>query len=339
MDHSPKMNISGSSDVLQYLFGPVDQTMSSGATIGSADMGTDLDDFFTSPISISTEMSDVNIFGTADFFSTALDSTCNKSSEVLSEAFPVLEDAVSELFATPAPNSLPKPPSTDVYSYQESHAPEQPCTCLVQALGFMKQLFPSPSNACMTFAAQGLNEVSTVATIKAVIAQNETTIEAVSTMLKCSCSQDGYLLAVMSLIIFKVLGWYATVARKTPGLQGASRSCRSHQASPFEHVLQETSSTVVGSYCLKGADSPRMAAQLVLSELHRVRRLVDQLSLELKAQAAKKGREGSETLESMDMENEMALPLSAVMYEQLDIDLRRRLKALSYEMIDRLRKL
>ena len=28
------------------------------------------------------------------------------------------------------------------------------------------------------------------------IAQNEATIEAVSTMLKCSCSQDGYLLAL-----------------------------------------------------------------------------------------------------------------------------------------------
>ena len=137
----------------------------------------------------------------------------------------------------------------------------------------------------------------------------------------------------MSLIIFKVLGWYAAVARKTPSLHNPQAWC-----SPFEAAFQ--TSTVVGSYCLDGADSDRMAAQLVLSELHRVRRLVDQLSSKLKGQAAaKKGRGGVETPESMDLDNEMTLPLSAVMYDQLDNDLRNRLRTLSCEMLDRLRRL
>jgi plasmid stability protein len=335
MHHSPKANVSGSSDMLQDFFGPMDQTLSST----SIDPETHLDNFFTSPISFSAEMSDVNIFGTADFFPTGIDGSSN-GSENLSDAFPVFEDAVSELLALSIPSSTPKnstSPSKETHNYQEVCATESPCSCLVQALGFMKQLFPSSSNACMTWATQGLDKATAIPTIQAVIAQNEATIEAVGTMLKCSCSQDGYLLAVMSLIIFKVLGWYAAVARKTSSLQGP-QACRSRQSSPSEQVLQNP--TVVGSYCLDGADSARMAAQLVLSELHRVRRLVDQLSSKLKVQAAKKGRGGgAEAPESLDLDNEMTLPLSAVMYDQLDVDLRKRLRALSWEMIDRLRRL
>ncbi|KAL9066488.1 MAG: hypothetical protein Q9161_007551 [Pseudevernia consocians] len=323
MHHSPKANVSGSSDMLQDFFGPMNQTLSPTST----DMGTDLDDFFSSPISFPTEMSDVNIFGTAEF-----------SSESLSDAFPEFEDVVSELFAQSIPSSTPKnltSPDKEVHNYQEVHAAESPCSCLVQALVFMRQLFPSSSNACMTSLAHGLIQATAIPTIQAVIARNETTIEAVSSMLKCSCSQDGYLLAVMSLIIFKMLGWYAAVARKTSGLEGP-QACRSRQSTP-EQVLQNP--TVVGRYCLDGADSPRMAAQLVLSELHRVQRLVDQLSSKLKMQASKKGRGEAETPESLDLENEMTLPLSAVMYDQLDVDLKKRLKALSWEMIDRLRRL
>ena len=332
---SPKANVSGSSDMLQDFFSPMDQTLSSTST----DTGTDLDDFFTSPIVTSGDMSDVNIFGIADFRPTGIDSSSN-GSENFSDAFPMFEDAVSELLALSVPSSTVKnstPSSKEVHNNQEVRPTESPCSCLVQALGFMKQLFPSSSNACMTWATQGLDKATAIPTIQAVIARNEATIEAVSTMLKCSCSQDGYLLAVMSLIIFKVLGWYAAVARKTPSLQGP-QACRSRQPSPSEQVLQNP--TVVGSYCLDGADSPRMAAQLVLSELHRVRRLVEQLSSKLKVQAAKEGRGGAaETPESLDLDNEMTLPLSAVMCDQLDVDIRKRLKALSFEMIDRLRRL
>lgn len=329
--HSPRASVPGSSDMLQDFFSPMDQTLSSTPT----DTGTDLDDFFNSPISFSTDLSDVNIFGTPIFYSTAIGSN-STGSERLSDAFPVLEDAVSELLAQSMPSSTPPNPTfptKEVHNYQEIRATESPCSCLVQALGFMKQLFPLPSNACTTWATQGLDTATAIPTIQAVITRNEATIEAVSTMLRCSCSQDGYLLSVMSLIIFKVLDWYAAVARKTPSLHDA-QACYS----PFEPPLHNP--TFVGSYHLDCADSDRMAAQLVLTELHRVRRLVDQLSSKLRVQAAvKKARGGLETPESMDLDNEMALPLSAVMYDQLDNDLRNRLRALSCEMLNRLRRL
>ena len=69
-----------------------------------------------------------------------------------------------------------------------------------------------------------------------------------------------------------------------------------------------------------------------------MRRLVDQLLSKLKAQAAKKGRGAVETPEFMDLDDGMARSLSAVMYDQLDNDLRRRLRALSCEMLDQLRR-
>ena len=82
-----------------------------------------------------------------------------------------------------------------------------------------------------------------------------------------------------------------------------------------------------------------MAAQLVLSEIHHVRRIVHQLSLKLKAQVEKERSRPDTTMEGLEMmDNEMTLPLSATMYDQLDADLKKRLRALSWEMIDRLRR-
>ena len=39
--------------------------------------------------------------------------------------------------------------------------------------------------------------------------QNDATIEAAITMLQCECAEDDYLLVIISLMAFKVLGWYA----------------------------------------------------------------------------------------------------------------------------------
>ncbi|KAL9079979.1 MAG: hypothetical protein Q9157_001176 [Trypethelium eluteriae] len=284
-------------------------------------------------------MSDLNIFGAGDFFPTGVHSDGN-GSDCLTDTFPVFGATVPERLPVSIPSSTPKnstSPSGEIRHCQEVRTTDSSWSCLGRALGIMKQLFPSPSNTCMTWTTQGLERATTIPSTQAVIAQNEATIEAVSTMLKCSCSQDGYLLAIMSLIIFKVLGWYAAVARDKHGSQSL-QACHLSQSSPSEQPFQ--SPTTVGSYCLDGTDSARMAAQLVLSELHRVRRVVDQLSSKLKVQATNKGRrEGTETPESSDPDSEMTLPISAVMYDQLDVDLRGRLRALSWEMIDRLRRL
>lgn len=78
----------------------------------------------------------------------------------------------------------------------------------------------------------------------------------------------------------------------------------------------------VGSYCLEGEDSARMARQLVLSELHRPQCFLNQLSAKLKMQVAKSGT---------------ASPLSGSMLDQSGVGLRKQLMALSLEIVGGLR--
>lgn len=320
----------------------MDQSVSSAFT----DLTTDLDDFSASPISFSVpDMSDTDFLGSR-FLSTGVDNGSNDPANLF-DTFPGSEDAVSELLGLSNPRSLANShasSTSDAHSYQGSHPTDSPCFCLFRALGLMKQLFPSPSTASTTSATPGLDQSTTLPTIQAVIAKNERTIEAVSTMLQCSCSQDGYLLAIMSLIIFKVLDWYAAAAPKTPPAGDGNHRVRTPRTS-FSRCLSHSEQVilgpaVVGSYRLDGEDLARMAAQLVLSELHRVQRLVNQLSTKLKVQAAKNDGMANTPISSVseNADSETTLSLSAVMLDQLEVDLRKRLRTLSLEIVEGLRR-
>ena len=343
-----------SSNLFPSLLSPVEQSLSSITT----DPTTDLNDFGGSPISFSLpEISDTDILGQVHPFPIGVESS-NNTSACLFDRLPVSEDALSEIFALSNPRSPPNShpsPTSDSQSCQSSCATDSTCFCLVSALSLMKQLFHKSSTACSISTMQGFDNPTSFPTISTVIARNEYTIEAVSTMLQCSCSQDGYLLAIMSLIVFKILGWYAAAARRTPSSGHDStknpnnnnnnsrnaqspRKTHSRCISYSEQVLNDPA--VIGSYCLDGEDSARMAAQLVLSELHRVQRLVNQLSAKLKMQAAKDRGMGDPAggSDTEDADCETPLPLSAVMLNQLEVDLRKRLKALSLEIAEGLKR-
>jgi hypothetical protein len=78
-----------------------------------------------------------------------------------------------------------------------------------------------------------------------------------------------------------------------------------------------------------------MAAQLVLSELHRVQRVVNALSEQLKSQGLQEsvgGRPDSTCLDG----HESVLPVHLL--DQLAADLRARLRGLSGQIVDRLRR-
>lgn len=353
----PRLTTPGrSSTPFPDLLSPAHGSPSSAIT----DLATDLDDFFASPVSFSMpEISDANALDQPYFLSPGFDSSSSLDLKNVSNIFPALkdvnfedpvsDDAVSDFLVLSSPRSpsnsrVPPSPISDTHSYEDPRPSDQPCFCLVKALGLMKQLFLNQTPACTISSTPGFENHTTIPTIQAVIAQNEQINEAVGRMLQCSCSQDSYLLAIISLIVFKVLGWYAAAARKTPSSGDSSRSAPSpwtsnlRRPSHAEQVLQDPAT--VGSYRLDGEDSTRMAAQLVLSKLHCVQRLVNQLSTKLKVQAAKNS-EGADTPESLGYEsadNETAVPFSAVTLDQLEVDLRKRLMALSLDIRDRLRR-
>ncbi|KAI1378725.1 aflatoxin regulatory protein-domain-containing protein [Hypoxylon crocopeplum] len=322
---SPRTSISSTSNVIQDLFGAIDQIPLSP----SPPTQIDFSDYLSTPVSFTAEMTDMDILGTAKIFFTGVDSS-NNDSESPFDVFPPFGDTVSELFTVSIPSPTPKTsilPSMEVaQNYPGFHAAEPPHSCLIRALGSMEQISPV---SC-------LKGTSTTPTIRAVIAQNKAAIDGVGKMLRCACSQDGYLLAVLSLIIFKVLDWYAAVAQRRPGLQD-HHAPGSRPSSTSTHC--PPSPTVIGNYCLEGTDSARMAAQLVLSELYIVRRLVEQLSSKLKEQAAKTGKMDETETENLELENDIALPLSAAIYGDLAVALTKRLKALSLNIISQLKKL
>ncbi|EME79053.1 uncharacterized protein MYCFIDRAFT_198930 [Pseudocercospora fijiensis CIRAD86] len=324
--------ISGSASpaliAMSDFYNPMDQNLPDAPTSHSdISMDFDFNDCFSLGFPSSNELSDFCNVGSTDMFSPSLDSSSSSSTgperQLLCDGFSLTDDAMSDLFPLSPPEPQQQisctPTDKNPHSYQEACL-NGSCSCLVEALSLMKQLVSSPAR----------NGAASPPNIQTIIDRNEATIESVRRMLECSCSQDdGYLLSVMSLIIFRVLGWYATVARQT-ACDVDSQPSRSPQSSI---------SSAGSGYCLEGADSARMAAQLVLSEIHHVRRIVHQLSLKLKAQGEKERSRPETRMEGLEaMDNEMTLPLSATMYDQLDVDLKKRLRALSWEMIDRLRR-
>ena len=339
--------MSSYSDIALDLLSPTDPAWSSMLT-------TDFDDFSTSPLTPSAQGTFepenlgqpqidprgvnngfLDFDGAADFF-------------IPEDAFSVIDKAVSEL---PTVSKLLSPPNSQTSTINDAQSlqgfrSESSCCCLISALGLLKQLFPNASTACARSRRQS-NESATcqLPTIQSVVAENEQTIEAISIMLQCQCSQDEYLLAIMSLVVFKVLGWYAAAARQTPATDGSQSPTMANpdQRQPSlrhsEQVLQ--SPTVVGSYCIDGEDQGRMAAQLVLSKLHRVQQLVNLLSQQLKghrmrnetADTINNAADGNDTLP----DREKTSPFSATMLDQLETDLRKRLRALSLDIVDMLR--
>ncbi|MCJ1326251.1 hypothetical protein MMC10_002915 [Thelotrema lepadinum] len=322
MQRSHNTSNSTSSDMIQDLFGSTDR-------ITCPTTQTDLSNYLPTPGLFSAEMSDmtdsidmtdIDYFGPAQIFGTDFDSSNNRS-RGLSSTFSAFEDPVSELFTVSTPLSIPKtsslPSMEAAQSYQGLTQAKPPNCCLDRALSTMKQIssVSYPGNP------------PTIPTIRAIVSHNKTALEAVATMLGCTCSQDGYLLAVMSLIVFKVLDWYATVSQEQPSQQDLQ-------------APDHSSSTVLGSRFLKGTDAARMTAQLVLSELYLVRRLIEQLSLKLKDQAARDGKaDEKDAVKSFDLNQNMVTLLSSTIGDPLAVALPKRLRSLSLTIINQLREL
>lgn len=306
----------------------------------------------TSPISFpEPDFSDLDILtqpfiDTEDADKGSLDLNSSAALFNLDDGFSIIDETASPFPILSKPLSLPNkraPTSSDTQSFQDVLS-DSPCCCLIRALGLFRQLFPNASTTCSRLKEQGYeNATSQTPTIQSVVAENEQTVEAIGKMLQCSCSQDGYLLAITSLIVFKVLGWYAAAARETrvtnegQDLGEFPTSLRQDSSDHSEQVLH--CPTVVGGYHIDGEDQGRMAAQLVLSELHRVQRLVNLLSQRLKGHGVRNGAVGlSKNTIDGQSDGQCTPPFSATMLDHLEADLRKRLRALTMEIVDMLRR-
>lgn len=220
-----------------------------------------------------------------------------------------------------------------------SRRSEADSCCMLQVMAIVKQVFSNSSNSC-----ENLDAVDICGTPRSnVFATNQQTIDVIGEVLKCSCSQDGFILVMMSLIILRVLGQYISAARRPHlwyGRSGDGLGTYSPLSMSVHAFLDKTISYPEGPEEPDEDDPAYMAAQRVLSELPYVQRLVNQLSIKLQNQGFSANMVGdiqiSEPGQQEDKSNSLPLPLG--LFGQLNTDIRRNLKFLAGEVIATLRR-
>ena len=330
---SLRQHTSSQPEVLPDILATPDLASSSTSLTASS---FDFDDFLASPISsCEPEMSDFDVLDQPQFDCRSLNSEFMEfdgaaASLIPGDAFSFIGEAVFEQPAQSKPQSLPDSrdsTSSDGSVFQD-FCWESKCCCLIRALDLLKQLSPNASAICMQSRRQDYeSSTSPVPTIQSVIARNEQTIESISDMLQCPCSRDDYLLAIISLVVFKVLGWYTAVMDGSQSPSWSHADNGRQPVYPSEQGLQ--SPMVMGGYCIDGEDQCRMVAQLILSGLNRVQRFVNLLSQRLRSHGMR-NRTTSGLNSAADGQNIFSdggypSPFSATMLDQLEADLRKRL--------------
>lgn len=306
------------------------------------------------------------------------------------ENFSITDDTCSDMQISPDPHSLfnNRQSLTLPVDNFPSLGRDTPCCCLMTALGFLEETSPNASRASTQPCEQQQQQQPSISdadppftTIQSVIAQNERIVEAMDAILQCPCShQDGYLLTVLSLVLFKILDWYTAAGRAVPTVAtatatGSTAGCydttynKLYISAPhnpccdIQRLSRSSSSSqfIAGSLCLDGEDSGRVAAQMVLSELHRAQRLVNKLSARFKGHGTGRGggaAGGNEPVaaaaaampllsngttsntDGMDVlcDGKGTWPFSSTMFDQLEADLRRRLRTVSLVIVDIIRQ-
>lgn len=238
------------------------------------------------------------------------------------------------------------------------------CKCLVKSLDLLKTLSSGPHCSVETglHDARGADTGSSTGTdatamtgedslARITLRENEQSIEAVISILGCkSCADDGFLLTVSSMIVLKILDRYAAAARHQSSSSSSPRASTPPRSASGGGGGLDGSCVMLGN--MSKPDAPprcRASAQIVLSELHRVQRLVNELSPKLRGFGAAArndlgyfGRGGEHHhlgLVTTNDTEKKAPPLSPGTLEQVEADLRKNLRTLSEEIINVLRQL
>lgn len=222
--------------------------------------------------------------------------------------------------------------------------------CFPYALDTLNKLFAGDATACMmSLGEHGYSRSNgrRPSSVHTIISRNEHAIEEMSRILQCSCSANSFLLTIVALVIFKVLDWYAHAAKMATA--GEDETLNGNPYNSLPSPRQRSAESTVGSNRQQnGRDYDRQSAQLVLVELHRVQRFLSQLSPKLQACGHEPQSRRASTASSQpsmanpqfseDVLTMASLPFSSVVLEQLEPEVRKRIRSLSAEIIGFLRQ-
>ncbi|KAB8304581.1 hypothetical protein EYC80_003960 [Monilinia laxa] len=306
-------------------------------------MGDEFDEFFNSPVNFSGSDTSENQFlgqGRSDIAKLLIPNDSG-----LEPRPGKYSGELSNTAKTTSPN---------IWSLSSSDTGESrasgSCSCLIQALDIMKKILANENmNSLQQSSGEHATKISKdldipfiVPSAQNVVTENKQTLEALTPMLQCSCGEDGYLLMVLSMIVFRILGRYAAAALQPPIEDGEKGDRSSMSISTKEYKKR------LNNIDVDGEESRRMAAQLILRELHRVLRLINELSLRLQAHgrgSTSHINEGFSVEKIFGWESKTptlsdhltkAAPFSAARFAQLEVDMRKCLNTLSSEIINML---
>lgn len=273
---------------------------------------------------------------------------------------PLFDTSAFNFFAATQPLSASPHPSTSMipgheFTFGSESSPVNThCGCLPRVLELLKQLCTAAPVHCTAWSGQKPERGSgSAALLQSMIAENQYTLDAVGKMLPCPCSQDGFLLTTICLVVLKVMGRYEAAARSPSRSATNSSSAGSVDEDMTQFTASGNVSAVIGCYSVEGEDFDRMGAQVVLSELHRVQRLIKGLSERLNVAGlnAKDDTTSHSTRINSDAgavagqqdilmsdSMEAALPFYAPFFCQLESDLRKRLRKLSEQTAELVRR-
>lgn len=324
-----------------------DPLLLSGPLATNFDSG--LDEFFTTSMeslqTLESMQCDLSSLDGCDNSSLSYGDTFSNSSGGLSPSQPCVETAMSLDSSCSNLGSMNSP------QFRDSNS----CACLVTAIGFLKQ---SPTNSDSTehrtkTAPQEKIEddldFCSLASVQRFIAQHEVIMQAVESILQCPCSlEDGYLLTVLCLVLFKNLDCYAAAGNNA--CAAAVRGCVTAPAPANKEIQSRMNSPSLPTFGASdrtiGADDgqdKRRNIQTLMGKMHQIQQLVNKLSARLKGGSLGVTPTGEHSMHdhaTLGIDGSAVTgPFSRSMFHQMEADLRQRLRKVSLATVEMMRQL
>lgn len=223
----------------------------------------------------------------------------------------------------------------DHESYSSPTQSLQQPKAIRMALQLMEQLCSSsPTHSPPSASAHGSPDGFSTTTL---VEENKMVTETVTKMLDCSGSDDGYCLVLICLVLSKVLNSYTRVVQVLSNREangGSGGQTRPGSRSSLSTYSRSTSAS--GSPTSKSRD-PEAVPQL-LDDLYQLRSLLDHIGSKIQACLNRDWMVNGELSPSGQDATMAAFPFSATILNQLHEGLRKRLSAISLEVLNQLKQ-
>lgn len=205
------------------------------------------------------------------------------------------------------------------------HNKDQPHACISIVTSALEKVYLKDNVPCaMQNPSQSLQQAKPQdqnLSLYEVMEENRQTIDALTPAMECSCIKDELVVTLMPLVVLKILKSYRAAARRSLAGKMPASPVRS-RAQSFENIANMSHDFVSQLDRNQG----RVGASHVLSKMHKVQKLVNSLSVRMRA----------------SRENAAADPAAAVLsqetFERLESDMKSQIHTASTEIIDLLNR-